>query len=131
MESKEVRNWQDQEALKRLEMITPLMDPDMDDAKRCQMREEIAEKNNITTRSLYRYEKYYRENSFDGLRPMNRQMRRSAKLPKNYQEKVTIDSITEEDYTVKLEVNLSQNKAKELCRKLKHTFNQCSVTPVE
>ena len=32
MESKEVRNWQDQEALKRLEMITPLMDPDMDDA---------------------------------------------------------------------------------------------------
>ena len=86
MESKEVRNWQDKEALKRLEMITPLMDPDMDDAKRCQMREEIAEKNNITTRSLYRYEKYYRENSFDGLRPMNRQMRRSAKLPGNYDE---------------------------------------------
>ena len=86
MASKEVRNWQDQEALKRLEMITPLMDPDMDDAKRCQMREEIAEKNNITTRSLYRYEKYYRENSFDGLRPMNRQMRRSAKLPGNYDE---------------------------------------------
>ena len=86
MASKEVRNWQDQEALKRLEMITPLMDPDMDDAKRCQMREEIAEMNNITTRSLYRYEKYYRENSFDGLRPMNRQMRRSAKLPGNYDE---------------------------------------------
>lgn len=86
MASKEVRNWQDQEALKRLEMITPLMDPDMDDAKRCQTREEIAEKNNITTRSLYRYEKYYRENSFDGLRPMNRQMRRSAKLPGNYDE---------------------------------------------
>ena len=86
MASKEVRNWQDQEALKRLEMITPLMDPDMDDAKRCQMREEIAEKNNVTTRSLYRYEKYYRENSFDGLRPMNRQMRRSAKLPGNYDE---------------------------------------------
>ena len=86
MESKEVRKWQDQEALKRLEMITPLMDPDLDDAKRCQMREAIAEKNNITTRSLYRYEKYYRENSFDGLRPMNRQMRRSAKLPGNYDE---------------------------------------------
>ena len=86
MESKEIRNWQDQEALKRLEMITPLMDPDLDDAKRCQMREAIAEKNNITTRSLYRYEKYYKENSFDGLRPMNRQMRRSAKLPGNYDE---------------------------------------------
>ena len=86
MESKEVRNWRDDQALKRLEMITPLMDPDLDDAKRCKMRVEIAEKNGISTRSLYRYEKYYRENSFDGLRPMNRQMRRSLKLPENYDE---------------------------------------------
>ena len=86
MESKEVKNWRDEQALKRLEMITPLMDPDLDEAKRCQMRGKIAEKNGITTRSLYRYEKYYRENSFDGLRPMNRQKRRSMKLPENYDE---------------------------------------------
>nr|MBQ4455376.1 DDE-type integrase/transposase/recombinase [Clostridia bacterium] len=86
MDSKEVRNWQDQEALKRLEMITPLMDPDLDNAKRCQKREEIASKYGVTTRSLYRYEKYFRENAFDGLRPMNREMRRSAKLPDNYGE---------------------------------------------
>ena len=86
MESKEVKNWRDEQALKRLEMITPLMDPDLDEAKRCQMRGQIAEKNGITTRSLYRYEKYYRENSFDGLRPMNRQKRRSMKLPENYDE---------------------------------------------
>ena len=86
MESKEVRNWRDDQALKRLEMITPLLDPDLDDAKRSQMRETIAEKNHLTVRSLYRYEKYYRENSFDGLRPMNRQKRRSAKLPDNYDE---------------------------------------------
>ena len=88
MESKEVKNWRDEQALKRLEMITPLMDPDLDEAKRCQMRGKIAEKNGITTRSLYRYEKYYRENSFDGLRPMNRQKRRSMKLPENYDESV-------------------------------------------
>lgn len=86
MESKEVRNWRDDQALKRLEMISPLLDPDLDVAKRAQMRESIAEKNNLTTRSIYRYEKYYRENSFDGLRPMNRKMRRSAKLPENYDE---------------------------------------------
>ena len=86
MESKEVKNWRDEQALKRLEMITPLMDPDLDEAKRCQMRGKIAEKNGITTRSLYRYEKYYRENSFDGLRPMNRQKRRSMRLPENYDE---------------------------------------------
>ena len=86
MESKEVRNWRDAEALKRFEMIMPLLDPDLDDAKRAQMREAIAQKNSLTTRSIYRYEKYYRENAFDGLRPMNRRMRRSAKLPDNYEE---------------------------------------------
>ena len=86
MESKIIRNWRDDQALKRLEMISPLLDPDLDEAKRCQMREMIAEKNGITTRSLYRYEKYYREDSFEGLRPKNREMRRSAKLPENYDE---------------------------------------------
>ena len=92
MASKEVRNWQDQEALKRLEMITPLMDPDMDDAKRCQMREEIAEKNNITTRSLYRYEKYYRENSFDGLTTMMRLLPRQYSLSGRFQDVVSARS---------------------------------------
>ena len=86
MENKKVTNWRDEQALKRLEMITPLLDPDLDDAKRAQMREAIAVRNNLTTRSIYRYEKYYRENSFDGLRPMNRQMRRSVRLPDNYDE---------------------------------------------
>ena len=86
MESKEITNWRDDQALRRLEMITPLLDPDMDEAKRAQMRETIAEKNNLSVRSLYRYEKYYRENSFNGLRPANRQKRRSARLPDNYDE---------------------------------------------
>ncbi len=86
MERKEVKNWRDEEALRRLEMIMPLMDPELDEAKRCQMRKAIAEKNGVTTRSIYRYEKYYREGSFQGLRPMNREMRRSAKLPDNYDE---------------------------------------------
>ena len=86
MESKEIRNWRDEQALKRLEMIMPLLDQDMDEARRCALRESIAEQNGITTRSLYRYEKYYRENRFDGLRPMNRERRRSAKLPDNYNE---------------------------------------------
>lgn len=86
MERKEVTNWRDEKALKRLEMITPLLDPDMDDAKRTQMRKNIAARNGLTTRSLYRYEKSYKEGSFDGLRPVNRQMRRSARLPANYDE---------------------------------------------
>ena len=43
MQSKEVKKWQDEAALARYQMIAPLLDPEMDDAKRCQLREEIAE----------------------------------------------------------------------------------------
>ena len=41
MESKEVKSWQDKEALDRYRMIAPLLEPDIDDAKRCKLREEI------------------------------------------------------------------------------------------
>ena len=86
MQSKEVKKWQDEEALKRYQMIAPLLDEDLDEAKRRQLREEIAEKNEISKRSLYRYEAKYREDSFTGLRPMNREKRRSQALPENWDE---------------------------------------------
>lgn len=73
MQSKEVKKWQDEEALKRYQMIAPLLDDELDDAKRRQLREEIAEKYEISKRSLYRYEARYREEDFAGLRPMNRE----------------------------------------------------------
>ena len=71
MQSKEVKKWQDEEALKRYQMIAPLLDEDLDEAKRRQLREEIAARYEISKRSLYRYEAKYREEAFDGLRPMN------------------------------------------------------------
>ena len=43
-ESKEIRKWRNEEALKRYRMIAPLLDTDIDEAKRRQMREEIAER---------------------------------------------------------------------------------------
>lgn len=86
MQSKEVKKWQDQEALKRYQMIIPLMDPDLDEGKRLQMREDIARSNELSIRTLYRYEERYREGEFDGLRPMNREKRRSQKLPENFDE---------------------------------------------
>ena len=55
MQSKEVKKWQDEAALARYQMIAPLLDPEMDDAKRCQLREEIAKRNGIPTRTLFRY----------------------------------------------------------------------------
>ena len=86
MESKEVRKWQNEQALKRYGMISQLMDPDIDEAKRSLLREEIAKREGISKRTLYRYEASYRENQFEGLIPQNRQKRRSQKLPDNWEE---------------------------------------------
>lgn len=53
------KHWQDEEALKRFEMISPLLQTDLDKAKRQQMREQIANDNHISLRTLYRYEKAF------------------------------------------------------------------------
>ena len=82
----EITNWQDATALERYQMISPLLDPEMDDAKRIQLRREIASGHDLSERTIYRYEKAYRESAFAGLRPMNRQQRHSQRLPKNWDE---------------------------------------------
>jgi transposase InsO family protein len=86
MESKETNKWQDNEALKRFQMIMPLLDENIDDGKRSQLRDEIAEKYGISKRSIYRYEAKYRENEFEGLKPQSREKRRHQALPENYDE---------------------------------------------
>lgn len=86
MQSKETKKWQDEEALKRYQMIAPLLDENLDEGKRRQLREKIAERYDISKRSIYRYEEKYREGAFDGLRPKNREKRRSQTLPDNYEE---------------------------------------------
>ncbi len=85
MEAKEVKKWQDEEALKRYGMIVPLLDPELDEGKRQQMREEAAERNGISKRTLYRYEKGYREEGFEGLRPAGRTKKRRQGLPENFE----------------------------------------------
>lgn len=72
MQKKEVKKWQDEEALKRYRMIAPLLDEEMDEGKRQQLREEAAERNGVSKRSLYRYEAGYRREGFEGLRPKER-----------------------------------------------------------
>lgn len=86
MKSKEIKIWRNDEALKRYQMIAPLLDPDIDNEKRCQLREEIAAREGISKRTIYRYEEKYREGQFEGLLPMNREKRRSQKLPDNWDE---------------------------------------------
>ena len=49
------------------------------------MREEAAERNGISKRTLYRYEKGYREEGFEGLRPAGRTKKRRQGLPENFE----------------------------------------------
>ena len=78
--------WKDAVALHRYEMIAPLLPADIDNSKRITLRKKIAAENNTTTRTLYRYEKAYRSKAFAGLRPADREKRRSQALPDNFEE---------------------------------------------
>ena len=72
MEANEVTKWQDEKALERFMIISPLIDPILDKGKRADLRQKIAEQNGISERTLFRYEKAYREGSFAGLKPVSR-----------------------------------------------------------
>lgn len=86
MKSRAIRDWQDEEALKRYQMILPLMDKDLDDGKRLELREKIAKTSGLSKRTIYRYEQKYREDAFDGLRPMGRSRRRADRFPEDFDE---------------------------------------------
>lgn len=75
------QQWQDQEALHRFQLISPLLQTGLDDARRLQLRRTIADENNISVRTLYRYEKAFAEKQFAGLRPADREKHRSQSLP--------------------------------------------------
>lgn len=80
------KKWQEQEALRRFRLISPLINEELDDAKKQQMRRQIAEQNGISVRTLYRYEEAWRKGEFSGLKPQNREKRRTQKLPENFEE---------------------------------------------
>ncbi len=98
MDSNECKQWQEAEALSRFQMIAPLMQDGLDDAKKLQLRKKIAQDNGISLRTVYRYEKAYREGQFSGLKPATRQKHRSQKLPENF------DKLLEEAIQLKREV---------------------------
>lgn len=79
------QQWQDQEALHRFQLISPLLQTGLDDAKRLQLRRTIADENHISVRTLYRYEKAFAEKQFSGLKPADREKHRSQNLPKNFE----------------------------------------------
>lgn len=97
MNTKENSSWREEQALARYQLIAPLLEESLDEAKRIHLRKNIAVQNRISLRSLYRYEAAYREGGFSGLRPVNREQRRSQKLPENF------DNLLEEAIHLKRE----------------------------
>lgn len=71
-------------AVDRFRMISPLLETSLDAAARKNLREKIAAENDISTRTVYRYEKAYRSAGFDGLKPVDRSGMGAGKLPENF-----------------------------------------------
>jgi len=86
MQTKEIIQWQEEQALDRYQLIAPLLDESLDGARRIQLRKTIAGQNEISLRSLYRYEEAYRNSGFAGLKPRSRERHRSKQLPGNFDE---------------------------------------------
>ena len=81
-----IQRWQDETALRRYKMIAPLSDGTIDQAKRVQLRKEIAAANDLSYKTIKRYDDAFRTNGFEGLKPKDRMPRESGRLPENYDE---------------------------------------------
>ena len=82
--SEKPQNWQENEALLRFRMISPLLDEALDPAGKIRLRQSISETTGISVRTLYRYEEAFRKEGFTGLKPEDRTRRLSPALPENF-----------------------------------------------
>lgn len=83
-----VEHWQEEAALGRFRMIAPLVDENLDPAKRVQLRHVIAEENGLSYKTVKRYDDAYQGGGFDGLKPRSRSPRNQDSLPENFKELV-------------------------------------------
>lgn len=65
-------------ALQRYQWITPLLEEGLAPSERGRLRREIAEKEEVSERSLFRYEKKYRDGGFQALFPVYPAKRKAA-----------------------------------------------------
>jgi transposase InsO family protein len=77
-------DWKTETALKRYQIIAPLMDDPLDAAKKQELRKKLAVQNGISERSIYRYESDYSEGGFANLRPKNRDSRPYQGHPESF-----------------------------------------------
>lgn len=61
-----------EKVIKRHEIISPLLQPDLDEAEKRRIRREIVEREGISERTLRRYLAAYKEKGYEGLLPKTR-----------------------------------------------------------
>lgn len=86
MKNKEVTDWRENTALNRFQIIQPLLDQALDKAKRIQMCRKIAEENDISEKTVKRWEDAFFQSGFSGLKPAEKTGGQSSKLPDNFPE---------------------------------------------
>ena len=86
MANQEFTAWQDEKALARFQLISPLFDSAFDPARKIQLRKDLAAQTGLSEKTLRRYEAAYREGGFTGLKPQDRTKHRSQALPRNFDE---------------------------------------------
>jgi hypothetical protein len=69
MEQKELTTWREETALERFQLISPLLDSSLDRDKKIQLRKDLALQNNLSVKTLRRYERSFLEKGFAGLKP--------------------------------------------------------------
>lgn len=98
MNGKESTTWQEAAALERFQMISPLLDEELDRDKKIQLRKEKAKQYDVSEKTLRRYEKAYADAGFAGLKPAERSKHRIQGLPENF------DDLLQEAIQLKREV---------------------------
>jgi hypothetical protein len=64
MEHKEITTWREETALERFRLISSLLDSSLDRDKKIQLRKDLASQNNLSVKTLRRYERSYLEKGF-------------------------------------------------------------------
>ena len=80
--------WKDRVAFERFQMIAPILDKTLetDKARKAKLIQEIAEKNDVNKRTIYRYLKAYQEKKFEGLIPADHGHGSAQKLSPRFNE---------------------------------------------
>ena len=73
-------------AARRMQLITPLLDPSLDAQRIIELKKEICYREDISYRTISRYLDAYHQEGFQGLKPKVSYHQKESKLPPDFPE---------------------------------------------